>query len=353
MFGCAAHGGASLVVPLTLLSFLPGCGDGGGGGTGPEIPAVNSVEVSPADASMQVGGQVQLTATPRDANGAPLTGRAVTWSSSSGAVAVSAAGVVTASAAGGPATITATSDGKRGTAQITVGTRVATQVTTTPDFATVSVGATTQLTVDALDAAGAPVPNPPIAWSSLSATTASVAGAGSTTPVSGVAPGVTRIAARVNNAADTSLIAVLGPRSLLSTNFAEGRYSVTVARGQLVSVPVVLDVSRASANGDLGSIQFDLLYNTSLLAYRSAVVGANGSATVDVSSPGTFRFRFTGTAPQGRSNLTLVTVTFQVPQTAPLANTVLVLNYTAAPTSTSNQPFELPIAAWGRLRVAQ
>jgi hypothetical protein len=194
---------------------------------------------------------------------------------------------------------------------------------------------------------------PPVSWSSLNGTTASVAGAGSAAPVSGVAAGVTRIAARVNDAADTSLIAVLGPRSLLSTNFIEGRYSATVARGQLVNVPVVLDVSRASANGDLGSIQFDLLYNTSLLAYRSAVAGVAGSAVADVSTPGTFRFRFTGTAPQGRSSFTLVTVTFQVPQTAPLANTVLVLNYTAAPTSTGGQPYELPIAAWGRLRVAQ
>lgn len=341
--------GASLIVPLTLLSFVPGCGDGGG--TGSEVPAVNSVEVSPGDASMQVGGQVQLTATPRDANGAPLTGRAVSWSSSSSAVAVSASGVVTASAAG-PATITATSGGKRGTAQVAVGSRVATGVTTTPDFATVSVGATTQLSAEARDAAGV-VPNPPVTWSSLAATTASLAGAGSAAPVSGVAPGVTRIAARVNGAADTSLIAVLGPRSLLSTNFIEGRYSAAVARGQFVTVPVVLDMSRASANGDLGSIQFDLLYNTSLLSYRSAVAGVSGNAVVDVSSPGTFRFRFIGSAPQGRSSLTLVTVTFQVPQTAPLANTVLVLNYTAAPTSTSAQAYELPIAAWGRLRVAQ
>src|SRR4029077_10769174 len=42
---------------------------------------VASVTVAPAAASVQVGQTVQLTATPRDANGNALSGRAVTWSS--------------------------------------------------------------------------------------------------------------------------------------------------------------------------------------------------------------------------------------------------------------------------------
>src|SRR2546426_12680589 len=43
---------------------------------------VVSVTVSPAAPSVLVGGTAQLTATPKDANGNPLTGRAVTWASS-------------------------------------------------------------------------------------------------------------------------------------------------------------------------------------------------------------------------------------------------------------------------------
>src|SRR6267378_5619663 len=42
---------------------------------------VASVTVSPAAPSVQSGQTVQLTATPRDANGTPLSGRAITWSS--------------------------------------------------------------------------------------------------------------------------------------------------------------------------------------------------------------------------------------------------------------------------------
>ena len=63
---------------------------------------------------------VQLTATPRDANGNALTGRIVTWGSTNTAVAtVNGSGLVTGVAAGS-ATITATSETKSGTAALTV-----------------------------------------------------------------------------------------------------------------------------------------------------------------------------------------------------------------------------------------
>src|SRR5205085_2223767 len=48
---------------------------------------VATVDVTPPSASVQAGQTVQLTATPKDANGAPLSGRTVTWSSSNTAVA--------------------------------------------------------------------------------------------------------------------------------------------------------------------------------------------------------------------------------------------------------------------------
>src|SRR5581483_1170754 len=77
-------------------------------------PAVASVTVAPASATLAVGQTVQLTATPRDSSGAPLVGRSVTWSSGNPAVAtVSAAGA-------GATTITATSEGRSGTASVTV-----------------------------------------------------------------------------------------------------------------------------------------------------------------------------------------------------------------------------------------
>src|SRR5206468_10532504 len=48
---------------------------------------VATVDVTPPSASVQAGQTVQLTATPKDAGGTPLSGRTVTWSSSNTAVA--------------------------------------------------------------------------------------------------------------------------------------------------------------------------------------------------------------------------------------------------------------------------
>jgi acid phosphatase len=87
---------------------------------GLDTAAVASVTVSPPSASVQVGQTAQLTATPKQASGAPLGGRVVTWSTSDSTVArVSATGLVTGRAAGS-ATVTATSEGKTGTSAITV-----------------------------------------------------------------------------------------------------------------------------------------------------------------------------------------------------------------------------------------
>ncbi len=79
-----------------------------------------SVAVQPAAATLSVGATVQLAATVKDGSGAPLSGLAVTWASARPAIAtVSAAGVVTAVAAGID-TVTATAGGVSGRAVVTV-----------------------------------------------------------------------------------------------------------------------------------------------------------------------------------------------------------------------------------------
>jgi len=81
---------------------------------------VSTVAVGLASSSLQVGQNTQATATLRDASGNVLSGRSVTWSSSSPAVgSVSATGVVTAVAAG-TTSIVASSEGKTGSATLTV-----------------------------------------------------------------------------------------------------------------------------------------------------------------------------------------------------------------------------------------
>lgn len=86
------------------------------------LPApVASVTITPADTSIMPGAVFPLTATVRDAHGAALTDRRVSWSSDDVRRAtVSATGVVTAQAASGLVVVTASSEGVSGTSRITV-----------------------------------------------------------------------------------------------------------------------------------------------------------------------------------------------------------------------------------------
>jgi uncharacterized protein YjdB len=83
---------------------------------------VANVVVTPSAPNVTAGGQVQLTATLTDAAGNVLTGRVVQWSSNNlNRATVNSSGLVTTSLINkGTVTITATSEGKSGSAIVTV-----------------------------------------------------------------------------------------------------------------------------------------------------------------------------------------------------------------------------------------
>jgi DNA-binding beta-propeller fold protein YncE len=98
----ASSGGRSGTVSLTVVA------------------PVASVTLTLGSASILAGSTTQATATPKDASGATLSGRTVTWSSATTAVAtVNGSGLVTGVSPGN-SVITATSEGKTGSATITV-----------------------------------------------------------------------------------------------------------------------------------------------------------------------------------------------------------------------------------------
>jgi len=155
-------------------------------------PAVASVVVSPASATVPVGQTLQLTGTPEDANGNPLSGRTISWSSGSSAVAaVNGNGLVTGVAAGA-ATITATSESKSGTAAITVTSVPVASVTVSPATVSLQPGQTQQLTATPNDASGNALSGRMVTWASGNTAVATVSGSGL---VSGVAAGSTTITA--------------------------------------------------------------------------------------------------------------------------------------------------------------
>lgn len=84
------------------------------------VPAVASIVVSPASPALRVGESLQLTVIVRDASGAPLSDRALSWRSTAENIAfVSSTGLVVGAGVGS-ATITVTSEGISATVTITV-----------------------------------------------------------------------------------------------------------------------------------------------------------------------------------------------------------------------------------------
>jgi uncharacterized protein YjdB len=145
---------------------------------------VATVSVTATTSTLLVGGTTQLTATVKDATGQMLSGRTVSWSSSDATKAsVSTSGLVTAIAAGGPVTVTATSEGQTGTTGITV-TQVPVATIAVSGSATVGVGATATFVATAKDASGNVLAGRTVTWASSNPGVATV------NPATGVVTGV-------------------------------------------------------------------------------------------------------------------------------------------------------------------
>ena len=110
----------ALVATLTAL-VLGGAAACGRDASGPSTPAVETIVLGGVPtAALRVGGTAQLSATALSSTGSTINGAAVTWTSSSDAVAtVSRGGLVTAHAAGA-VTVTASSGSGSATAEILV-----------------------------------------------------------------------------------------------------------------------------------------------------------------------------------------------------------------------------------------
>ncbi len=171
---------------------------------------VAAVVVSPATAALPVGGTVQLTVTLSDANDNTLTGRPVAWSTSAPTVAtVSRSGLVTGKAAGS-ATITATSEGKTGSAAVTVTLVPVASVVVSPATLTLPVGSAAQLIVTLKDASGRTLTGRPVAWTSSAPTVATVSPSGL---VTANVVGAATLTATSEGRSGTSALTVLAPSS--------------------------------------------------------------------------------------------------------------------------------------------
>src|SRR5256885_15675969 len=135
------HNKMSSPAPRTVLAMLAALGWLVGCANDAQAPArpVASVTLTPESATVFVAGTLQLSARLRDANGALLTGRPVTWASDHAAVATVDPNGMVQGAGPGSAGVTATSEGASGFATIRVNAHVA-AVTVAPAVNTVAVG---------------------------------------------------------------------------------------------------------------------------------------------------------------------------------------------------------------------
>ena len=176
-------------------------------------PPVSSVSVAPALDTIVRSGTVQLTATAFDAQHNPLANRTFTWSSNLPNVAnVDANGLVTGVATG-PATITATSEGKSGTSTVVVIPPPVASITVNPPVNTLTIGDSVALTATAKDASGSVIPDAPITWSSNNTAIAGVSSTGVVTAVGGGTATITAQSGNASNTASVLVIPIISPSS--------------------------------------------------------------------------------------------------------------------------------------------
>ncbi len=276
---------------------------------------VASVTVAPTSASLVVGNTTQLTATPYDAQGDPLLGRAITWSSDAPAIAsVSASGLVRAEAVGS-ATIRATSEGVAGTSQITVSAvppPPVASVTVSPSPASVVDGATLQLTATAFDAQGNPLAGRAITWTSDNGAVASVSGSGL---VRGESPGMTTVRATSEGRTGASQVTVTAapPPPVATVTIAPA--SASVVDGNTVQlVATARDAQGNTLTGRTIGWSSD----------HVAIASVTGAGLVRGESPGATTIRAIS---EGQTGTAQITVTALPP---PPVSTVTVTPSTAS-----------------------
>jgi uncharacterized protein YjdB len=218
--------------------------------TGPS--AVVSVTVTPpASTDVEVGGTQQLGATPLDAAGNPLTGQAVTWTSSDSTIAtVSAAGLVTGIAPG-TVMVTATCDTRGNFVTIVVQPPPA-SLSVYQSGATLAVGASLALYADPQSDNGGSAFAGTVTWTSSNTSVATVTPfSAAASHVSAIAPGTATITASTGGVSGTSVITVVTAGSGLVASVAISPSSANFVEGpQGFGAPVQLTAALADTSGN-------------------------------------------------------------------------------------------------------
>jgi uncharacterized protein YjdB len=315
-----------------------------------QVP-VASVVVSPSTATVAVGGAVQLSASVKDASGADLPGRLVGWTSSDESIAVVSSTGRVSGIKVGSVTITASSEGKSGTAAVTVTAAPVASVNVTPPTATVIVGQTTTLTAQTLDGSGNILTGRAVTWTSSSTAIATVTQAG---VVTGAAPGTATITATSEGKSGTATVTVNAPAPAAVASVTVDPATVNLTTGgtqQVTATP-----RDAQGNALAGRVVTWASANTGVATVTQAgliTAVAPGTTNVTATSEGKVgTVAVTVAAPAvGSVSITPSTATVSVAATAPLSATVRDVNngviQNAAVSWSSDKPLTASVSQSG------
>ena len=203
---------------VALVAVL-GCGDGGPSQPGePSGPVVTTIVVNGPKVALQVGASFALTADVRDQAGTAMTGKTVVWSSANASIAsVSNDGILTAQSPGA-ASITATVEGKSGSANVTVASPAVFSVAITPLAGPVIAGQSVALAVVVSDKNGNALAGRRITFNSSVPLVATVDADGR---LSARSPGPTTITAVSEGVSGTLAVTVTPPEGSVAPSIAE------------------------------------------------------------------------------------------------------------------------------------
>ncbi|MFN8574458.1 MAG: Ig-like domain-containing protein [Gemmatimonadaceae bacterium] len=218
---------------ILFAGIIVGCG--GKDASGPA--SIGTVSLSMANPVINEGQTGQVLATVADTRGQALSGRSLTWTSSSPTIAtVDANGLVTGVLAG-TATITARDPATNGTASGTLGITVHAvvgQVQVTGATSPVMVGQTLALSAAVSSTTNHPITDRTVSWSSSDQAVATVTSDGNLT---GVSAGTSTVQATVDGVSGTLQLTIAIP---FPTSVA---FTTSATTGQIgVGIPLVAEV---------------------------------------------------------------------------------------------------------------
>ena len=203
---------------VVLLAVL-GCGDGGPSQPGePSGPVVTTIVITGPKGPLQIGTSFALTAEVQDQSGAPMAGKTVAWASANASIAsVSNDGILTAQSPG-TASISASVEGKSGTATVTVAIPAVFAVTIAPLAAPVVAGQSVALAVVVSDKNGNAISGRKVNFNSSAPLVATVDANGQ---LSARSPGPTTITAASDGVSGSLAVTVTPPEGSVAPSIAE------------------------------------------------------------------------------------------------------------------------------------